>query len=63
MTNLEQVGFKKMLSLGNNQPNHFFRKYDDKRDQNVKDGVINLWQMMEYVISDMNTWSTHLSSM
>ena len=61
MTNLEQVGFfKKMLSLGNNQPNHFFRKYDDKRDQNVKDGVINLWQMMEYVISDMNTWSTHL---
>ena len=61
MTNLEQIGFfKKMLSLDNNQPNHFFGKYDHKRDQNAKDGVINLWQMMEYVISDMNTWSTHL---
>ena len=65
LTNLEQVGFfKSMLNIGNGNPKKFFEKYDidvkKKKSDDDENNCITLWQLMEYVVSDMNTWSTHL---
>lgn len=48
----EQQGFfQSMLSLGNGRPREFFR---------CRGHDLQLWQELEYVISDMNCHSTHL---
>eukprot|EP00943_MAST-04B_sp_MAST-4B-sp1_P002294 g2294.t1 len=66
LTHEEQVGFFKcMLRLGENEPQSFFEKYDtvnggDENKDDASTNNITLWQLMEYVVSDMNTWSTHL---